>query len=107
MLLAWLGAFAVTQAVEVPLYGRALRGRWGVAFAASLWTHPVVWFGFPLWFRTLGHVRQVVLAEAFAVAIEAVWLWRFGVRRSIWWALAANAASVAVGLTSRALIGWP
>jgi hypothetical protein len=49
----------------------------------------------------------VALAEAFAVAVEALWLSRFGVRRSVWLALAANAASVAVGLTSRWLWGWP
>jgi hypothetical protein len=107
MLLGWLGAFAVTQAVEVPIYARALRGRWAVAFGASLLTHPVVWFGFPVWFRSLGYARHVALAEAFAVAVEALWLSRFGVRRSVWWALAANAASVAVGLTSRWLWGWP
>jgi hypothetical protein len=97
----------VTQAVEVPIYTRALRGRWTVAFAASLITHPVVWFGFPAWCQSLGYVREVLLAEAFAVAVEALWLRLWGVRRSVWWSLGANAASVAVGLTSRALFGWP
>lgn len=109
-LLAWLGGFAVTQAIEVPLYARALRGRrgrWAVAFGASALTHPVVWFAFPAWLGGWPYVRQVALAEAFAVAVEALWLGAWGVRRSVVWALAANAASVAVGLTSRALWGWP
>ncbi len=102
---AWLGAFAVTQLVEVPIYLRATRGRWVVAFCASLLTHPVVFFGFPRWFGE--YWTGVAAAEAFAVGVEAAWLSGFGVRRSVWWALFANALSVAVGLGLRAAVGWP
>lgn len=108
--MSWPGAFALTQMVEVPIYARALDGRWrrrlAVAFAASAVTHPIVWFVFPwLWPGTIWH--RIAAAEAFAVAVEAAWLSAFGVGRSIWWALLANAASVAVGLASQALFGWP
>jgi hypothetical protein len=42
--LRWLVAFAVTQAVECPLYVRVFRVRLGVAFGASAITHPFVCF---------------------------------------------------------------
>lgn len=106
---AWISAFAVTQAVEVPVYGRALRGRrwrWVWAFGASALTHPVVFFGFPrLW--PGGYWATVAAAEAFAVAVEAVYLAALGVERSVAWALLANGLSVAVGLLLRAAFGWP
>jgi hypothetical protein len=44
-MMAWLIAFAFTQAVEVPIYLRAGAG-WRAAFLASTLTHPFVWFGF-------------------------------------------------------------
>lgn len=108
-LVAWLSAFAVTQAVEVPVYVRALKGhsrRWWWAFGASAVTHPVVFFGFGrLW--PGGYWSGVAAAEAFAVAVEAAWLSALGVERSVAWALLANGLSVAVGLGLRAAIGWP
>lgn len=104
--LAWLSAFAVTQAVEVPIYLRALPGRPVACFAASLVTHPVVFFVFPeVWPGS--YWAQVAAAEAFAVGVEAAYLSALGVSRSVWWALGANAASLAVGLTLRQLVGWP
>lgn len=105
---AWLGAFALTQAVEVPIYRLALPGRWRlpVAFGASALTHPVVFFVFPaVW--PGGYWSGVAAAEAFAVLAEAAWLSAWGARLSVAWALAANGASLAVGLTSRAIWGWP
>jgi hypothetical protein len=104
---AWLAAFLFTQGVEVPLYLRA-GARWRVALLASTLTHPVVWFGFPLlrgW--GLGYWGMVVLAEAFAVGVEALWLRTHGVRHALRWSLLANVASVTLGLLSRALFGWP
>lgn len=109
ILVRWLVAFAVTQAVEVPIYMLALRGRFAIAFAASLITHPFVWFAFPLLGRALGlgYLSMVLLAEAFAVGVEALLLHRSGLERAWAWSLSANATSVGVGLASRALIGWP
>ena len=107
--LRWAAAFAVTQAVEAPIYAYALRGRprrWAWALALSAVTHPVVFFAFPrLW--PGGWLHQTLAAEAFAVAVEGALLSRLGVARSLAWALLANGASVAVGLTARHLWGWP
>lgn len=103
----WLSAFLLTQLVEVPIYGYALRGRLLLAFGASALTHPIVWFAIqPLW---PGRYHQgVLVAEAFAVIVEALYLRRFGALRRAWaWSLAANAASVAVSIATRALIHWP
>jgi hypothetical protein len=110
MLIRWLVAFAVTQLVEVPIYTRALRGRVTLAFAASLLTHPLVWFAFPHLGKALGlrYPLMVVLAEAFAISAEAIFLERAAKLKRAWlWSLAANAASVAVGLTLRHTLGWP
>lgn len=105
-LLAWLTAFAFTQAVELPVYRRG-GCSWGGAFAASALTHPVVWFViFPL--LHAGYVEKIVVAETFAVLAEALWL-RFALRvpHALGWSLAANALSFGLGLLSRALFGRP
>ena len=109
-LIAWLSAFLVTQCVEVPIYGRALgprRHRWLIAFGASALTHPIVFFAFPALWPAHHPWSMLAAAEAFAVIGEAVWLSAWRVPRSIAWALLANAASVVVGLSLRALVGWP
>ncbi len=118
VLLRWLAAFAVTQIVEVPIYLRALarspetRGaprsiRFAIAFGASLLTHPFVWFVFPRLHLGLTYVERSLLSEVFAWGFETLWLRFFGVERAWLWSLAANSASVAVGLSLRALSGWP
>ena len=123
-MIEWLWAFLFTQAVEVPLYTLALRppawlrARIGtpaaapplltalaLAFAASLITHPFVWFAFPL--LPAPYEVQVVCAEAFAVLVEAGWLRAFGLRHALVWSLLANGASLGLGLLSRALFGVP
>jgi len=103
---AWLAAFAFTQAVEVPVYRRA-GCSWHGAFAASAITHPVVWFVIvPL--LPASYLVRVLVAEAFAVLVEALWLHVVLKRpRALWWSLGANALSVALGLVSRALFGAP
>jgi hypothetical protein len=108
-ILRWLGAFLFTQAVEVPIYGYALKGRLHLAFLASLVTHPFVWFGFPYVARRLGtpYPVTVLIAEVFAITVEAVLLSRFGLRRALAWAAFANVASASLGLTSRYFFGWP
>jgi hypothetical protein len=110
-LLPWLSAFVFTQAVETPLYGwwlhrRGVRGpKLAYAFVPSLVTHPVVWFVMPRLFSDW--YEMVVVAETFAVVVEAALLWPWARRYAPLWALAANAASLTIGLTSRAVFGWP
>lgn len=102
VLSGWLVAFLLTQAVEAPIYGLALRGRAPVprlllALGASALTHPVVW----AWVVALGAGRYwaaVAGAELFAVSLESGYLWRLGVPAPAAWALAANGASFALGL---------
>lgn len=115
-MIEWLAAFVFTQLVEVPIYLVALsrarpRRRRSrdllVAFAASAITHPIVWFAFPRLFSAGKYVCMLACAEAFAVVVEAIWLRAFDVRRAIAWSIVANAASLGLGLLSRALFGVP
>jgi len=106
---AWLSAFALTQALEVPIYGLALRGRrarWAWAFGASALTHPFIFLVLPR-FWPGDALTYVVFAEAVAVGGEAIYLAALRVPRSVAWALLANGVSAGVGLTCRALFGWP
>ena len=108
-MLPWLSAFLVTQLVECPIYARVLRQRlhpWRLAFMLSAITHPIVFFIFPKgsWG---GYWSMVSAAELFAVVSEALLLSALGVKRSIAWALVANAASVTVGLGLRWGLNWP
>ena len=100
----WLLAFAFTQAIEIPIYLRAGAPLW-VAFGASALTHPVVWFAFPRLGAPWGWT--VLWAELFAWLAEALWLRCHGVRRALWWSLAANGASLSLGLLARRLFGVP
>jgi hypothetical protein len=105
--MAWLIAFAFTQAVEVPIYLRA-GASWRVAFLASTLTHPFVWFGFPTVARLgLGYSGTLVLVEGFAIGVEAAWLSARGVKHAFSWSLLANLASVTLGFLSRWAFGWP
>jgi hypothetical protein len=108
---AWLAAFLFTQLVEVPIYARALSPRrWpvrlGVAFGASALTHPLVWI-FVTTFAREHYAASVVIAESFAIVVEALWIKAFGVKRSLEWSLLANATSLGLGLACRAIFGWP
>ncbi len=122
----WALAFVLTQLVETPLYTWALtrlgtRPRWlggrgplpwparvGLGFLASLLTHPVVWFVWPLLISPSEHYPQFVFAaECFAVLSEAALLWCCGLRWALPVSLAVNMASVSAGLLSRALFGLP
>ncbi|NVB40131.1 hypothetical protein G6O69_19955 [Pseudenhygromyxa sp. WMMC2535] len=104
---AWILAFTATSVIEVPIHARALAAldgrarRVAVAFAASALTHPFVYLVFP---RLLGSgLVYLLVAEAFAVLVEAWWLRRFGVRDALLWSLVANASSVAVASAFRVL----
>lgn len=103
--MSWWVAFALTQAVEVPIYLLGTRGtelsvpwRLAIAFGTSAVTHPIVWFVLVGLREPLGYWGYVAVAEAFAVGVEAIYLRAFGVPRAGWLALGANAASVSVGL---------
>lgn len=105
---AWLVAYVFTQAIEVPLYLRVTGGRWATSLLASTFTHPIVWFVFPLicplsW----GYWGMVAAAEAFAVLGEMAWLRVNGVVASLKWAFIVNAASATAGLLLRALFDVP
>lgn len=108
--LAWLRAFAVTQLVEIPVYTRTTRASRAQAFGASLLTHPVLWF---VIFPNLhaGYWTKLAAGELFAWLAEAGYLRALGAtpswRRALACSLAANAASVAVGMLLRALTGYP
>lgn len=95
----FLYAFGFTQLVEAPIYARAIERPPRVAWAlgASALTHPVVWFVFPaLW--PGGYWSMVLVAEAFAVGVESLYLRALGVRRALAWSLLANGASFLLGL---------
>ena len=108
---AWLWAFLVTQFVEVPIYAIALKSRpirirMAAAFAPSCVTHPLVWLGV-LAAPVEWYWPAVVVAEVLAIVVEALIVQAAGASRAFLWAAAANGASVAVGLTLRALFGFP
>lgn len=118
-------AFVFTQVVEVPIYRRGLGVSIPRAFGASAITHPAVWFVFPsvwaaLYQRFLGYAGPAfalgptaqhwgygVLAEGFAVAVEAAYFYDFGVKKALRWSLIANATSALIGLLSSELFGLP
>ena len=112
--MTWATAFLLTQLIEMPLYVLAQRHaaaprRWAIAFGASALTHPIAWYVFPLVPRLWGctastqcWAEQLILAEAFAVGVEAVWLREFRIRYAFGWSIGANALSLGLG----ALIAW-
>lgn len=114
MIGAWLAAFALTQAIEAPIYVSGARARWTEALSASALTHPFVWFviprlvdgalipaGFGVWDRWL---VMFVVAETFAVIAEAAYMAWLGRRRPLLWSAIANAASVTIGLVLQELV---
>ena len=112
--MSWIGAFLLTQAIELPIYALGTRGttlsvpwRLAVGFGASAVTHPVVWFVLrALLERRLGFVVFFLAAETFAVVTEALYLRAFGVPRPWRLSLAANATSASIGLLLWWLTWW-
>lgn len=105
--LAWARAFLLTQLVEAPVYRRAAPAPWWGALAPSALTHPFVWFAFPR-LQELGasYLQMAIAAETFAWLVEAAFLamaLRVRPRRALLVSLAANTASVLVGLGLREL----
>lgn len=69
----------------------------------------MVWFVIPR-VPASSYWEYVVRAEAFAVLVEAFYLWSFHVvhmRRALAISLLANALSAGGGFLSRSLFGWP
>jgi hypothetical protein len=102
----WLLAFAVTQAIEIPIYlwatpGRPWARRLWIAAMASAMTHPIVW---AMGWVIRPYLLYVLVAEMFAVVVEALWLRYHGVPQPLWWALTANATSVAVFIGGQSLV---
>jgi len=112
---AWLAAFLLTVAVEVPIVVRLLRGRdpggWRLVVLvvfANLATHPAVWFIFPQLFY-VSTIPFLAASELWAVAAEAVF-YAVAFRsvtpvRAVATSVAANGASFLVGLVVTEL--WP
>ncbi len=108
-ILAWLKALAFTWLIEVGLglfvLGRkaSIGRRLGLLLLASAITHPCVWFVFP--FIGLKYLTAMILAEAFAVIVEAgVYYWgipQLGLRRALATSLFLNGASLGLGLVMR------
>lgn len=111
----WLPAFLLTLAVEVPIAAYLLRRaepdlprRVLLVVFANLLTHPSVWFVFTQLFL-IGTPEYTLAAEAWAIAIEALFyaiaIRGLTPRWAIAVALAANTASFAVGRLA-GWIGW-
>ena len=106
--LAWARAFVLTLGVELAVATPLLRGprapRLVLVVLANLASHPAVWFVFPD--LGLGYAAWLTVAELWAVTVEAiayrVLLPGVDTWRALGVAVAANAASLAVGLALRA-----
>ena len=109
--LAWLRAFLFTQLIEAPIYRRGYGASLAVALGASTITHPVVWFVFfgPLsLLEPLPYAAKLTMAELFAWLVESAWLARATrLPGAVRYALLANAASLTLGMATRALFGFP
>jgi hypothetical protein len=102
----WAIHFALTQAVELPIYAAGCPAwpiwrRIAVGFGASALTHPWLWFVLPP--LLLGHIRYGVylaLVEPMIALVEAFYLAGMGLplRRAFLLSMLANAASLTAGL---------
>lgn len=100
----WLGAFVLTQMIEVPVYllfssTLPWNKRLWFAFGASTITHPIIWFALP--WAAMPYAASVILAEAFAISVEAIWGRAWHVRRPWMASLIANALSASIGMLVR------
>jgi hypothetical protein len=99
---------AVEWIVAFPLLAPTGAGparRLGVVMLGNLATHPLVWFAFPQ--LRLSGAERLVLSELFALSAETctylvVWP-MLGPARAFGTSAVANGASLAVGLSLRAL----
>ena len=97
----WLYAFLITQVIEVPIWlvaGCRLGASRMIllALGSSAITHPIVWFAFP--WETWPYLPTAILAETFAVLVEAHFAKWLGVSNPWLWSILANASSLGIGL---------
>ena len=113
--LLWLRAFALTLLIELPVAVALLRSsarpdapawrRASLVLFANLASHPLLWFALSA--LPLPGAWTLALSEAWAVLAEAA-LYRLALdgvplRRCLLASLAANAASLSIGLALRSL----
>lgn len=103
----WSGAFLLTQMIEVPIYlvfSRSLNVPRRVVYAvgASTITHPLIWFCLP--WSAASYGLLAIIAETFAVVVEAFWGRWWGVSRPWAASFAANMASLLVGSLLRGVL---
>lgn len=120
----WFWAFLFTQVVEVPIYMRGMRARFHEALGASSLTHPIVWFVIPglcdwlyvailerhaaIWLApSTRYGLMVVIAETFAIAIEALYFRSMRLSNPWRWSIIANMASFGLGSLSRMYWSFP
>ena len=122
-LVTWLWAFALTQAIECPIYLFALRRKksslafkLGAAFGPTALTHPIAWWVFAPWLIEnhfhigpwfSGYYPSVTVTAGVAALVEWAYLAQLNVRRPWAWALLANGASFTIVMTIQALYNWP
>lgn len=104
----WLIAFAITQAIEAPLYWMASPRlakeplspgeRLFASLGPSALTHPIVWFVVPWLLPGAGVLGRLVVAETFAVVAEALVFRAMRLRRPFALSLVANAISASIGM---------
>lgn len=105
---AWVRAFALTCAIEIPVVlwttrdaGPTTVRRAVIALVGQLATHPLVWFVFP-YIPGITGWTAFVASELYATAVEATLYavaWpRLGATRAIGISAVANAVSLGVGL---------
>lgn len=101
---SWALAFALTHAVEVPIYLFLLRLAWrkriAVAFGTSALTHPYLWFVLPsVLMPVAGYWGFVAIGESLVVLVEAGVCMLLGTpaKRALLASFAANTASACAG----------
>jgi hypothetical protein len=103
---AWLAAFALSLAVEVPVFVLVARKQvpaWRAAVAGAAGTcltHPLLWF---VWVRVIeDYSLFIVLGELLVCCIETLTFWALArpvpLRRALAASFLANGASYGVGL---------
>lgn len=92
----FLIAFALTLAIELPIYLSLVKTRTFDVVTANLWTHPCVYFLVGPLAHAIPYPVAVALLECGAVAFEATYLGR--TTRTFQAALAANVASATIGV---------
>ena len=107
----WARAFALTLAIELPLYvlllrreGFGARTAFGAGLAANVVSHPLLWFAFPMFEP---YVAYAAAGEAMVIAIEVAVIYTAGrmarirmhTARVVTVVVVVNAVSMAIGFT--------